>query len=153
MLCCMLLYVHSSIVIILMGKRELVVLLNLSSWCLVMVEWLFLAVLWGCLCLVIVVFPDHTHFLFPFFISSTIPFPNSRLVGGLFSFYSNLNWIICQQTGETLIWVSIVNMRPLKDLNIHTVKVVPLTHLFITLSWRCVRQITRLVIRLDYFIS
>ena len=32
------LYVHSSIAIILMGKRELVALLNLSSWCLVMVE-------------------------------------------------------------------------------------------------------------------
>ena len=38
---CTLLYVHSSIAIILMGKRELVALLNLSSWCLVMVEWLF----------------------------------------------------------------------------------------------------------------
>ena len=38
MFCCMLLYVHSSIAIILMGKRELVALLNLSSWCLVMVE-------------------------------------------------------------------------------------------------------------------
>ena len=47
MFCCMLLYVHSSIAIILMGKRELVALLNLSSWCLVMVERLFLAVLWG----------------------------------------------------------------------------------------------------------
>ena len=34
--CCTLLYVHSSIAIILMGKRELVALLNLSSWCLVM---------------------------------------------------------------------------------------------------------------------
>ena len=44
MFCCTLLYVHSSIAIILMGKRELVVLLNLSSWCLVMVERLFLAV-------------------------------------------------------------------------------------------------------------
>ena len=32
-----------------MGKRELVALLNLSSWCLLMVEWLFLAVPWGCL--------------------------------------------------------------------------------------------------------
>ena len=32
----MLLYVHSSIAIILMGKRELVALLNLSSWCLMM---------------------------------------------------------------------------------------------------------------------
>ena len=28
-----------------------------------MVEWLFLAVLWGCLKFVIVVFPDHTHLL------------------------------------------------------------------------------------------
>ena len=34
MFCCMLLYVHSSIAIILMGKRELVALLNLSSCCL-----------------------------------------------------------------------------------------------------------------------
>ena len=32
--------------------------------CLVMVEWLFLAVTWGCLRFVIVVFPDHTHLLF-----------------------------------------------------------------------------------------
>ena len=48
----------------LMGKRELVALLNLSSWCLVMVERLFLAVPWGCLRFVIVVFPDHTHLLF-----------------------------------------------------------------------------------------
>ena len=64
MFCCMLLYVHSSIATILMGKRELVALLNLSSWCLVMVERLFLAVPWGCLWYVIVVFPDHTHLLF-----------------------------------------------------------------------------------------
>ena len=64
MFCCTLLYVHSSIAIILMGKRELVALLNLSSWCLVMVERLFLAVPWGCLQFVIVVFPDHTHLLF-----------------------------------------------------------------------------------------
>ena len=41
---CTLLYVHSSIAIILMGKKELVDMLNLSSWCLVMVERLFLAV-------------------------------------------------------------------------------------------------------------
>ena len=64
MFCCMLLYVHSSIAIILMGKRELIALLNLSSWCLVMVERLFLAVPQGCLRFVIVVFPDHTHLLF-----------------------------------------------------------------------------------------
>ena len=64
MFCCMLLYVPSSIAIILMGKRELVGLLNLSPWCLVMVERLFLAVPRGCLQFVIVVFPDHTHLLF-----------------------------------------------------------------------------------------
>ena len=64
MFCCTLLYVHSSIAIILMGKRELIALINLSSWCLVMVERLFLAVPRGCLRFVIVVFPDHTHLLF-----------------------------------------------------------------------------------------
>ena len=66
MFCCLLLYAHSSIAIILMGKRELVALLNLSSWCHVMVERLFLAVSRGCLGLVIVVFPDHSHLLFLF---------------------------------------------------------------------------------------
>ena len=63
MFCCTLLYVHSRVSIILMGKRELVAFLNLSPWCLVLVEWLFLAVPWGCLQFVIVVFPDHTHLL------------------------------------------------------------------------------------------
>ena len=47
-----------------MGKRELIALLNLSSWCLVMVERLFLAVPGGCLRFVIVVLPGHTHLLF-----------------------------------------------------------------------------------------
>ena len=61
---CTLLCVRSSIAIILMGKRELVALLNLSSWCLKMVERLFLAVPQGCLRFVIMVFPDHTHLLF-----------------------------------------------------------------------------------------
>ena len=56
MFCCTLLYVHSSIAIILMGKRELVALLNLSSWSLAMVEWLFLAEPRDCLRFVIVVF-------------------------------------------------------------------------------------------------
>ena len=64
MLYCMLLYVCSSIAIILMGKRELVALLGLSFWCLVMVERPFLAVPGVCLQFVIVVFPDHTHLLF-----------------------------------------------------------------------------------------
>ena len=62
--CCTLLYAHSSIAIILIGKRDLIALLNLPSLCLVMVEWLFLAVPLGCLLFVIVVFPDHTHLLF-----------------------------------------------------------------------------------------
>ena len=42
-------------------KKELVALLNLSSWRLVMVERLFLAVPRGCLRFVTVVFPDHAH--------------------------------------------------------------------------------------------
>ena len=64
MFCCTLLYVHSSFAIILTGKRKLVALLSLSSWCLVIVVLLFLAVPWGCLQFVIVVFPDHTHLQF-----------------------------------------------------------------------------------------
>ena len=71
MFCCTLLYVHTSIAIILMGKRELVAFLNLSSWCLVMVERLFLAVPRGCLQFVVMVFPDHTLLLF--FIKNNIP--------------------------------------------------------------------------------
>ena len=71
MFCCMLLYVHSSIAIILMGKRELIALLNLFSCCLVMVERLFLAVPRGCLQFVIVVFPDHTHLLFLCWVKQT----------------------------------------------------------------------------------
>ena len=47
-----------------MGKRELVALICLSSWYLVIVVWLFLAVPWICPQFVIVVFPDHTHLLF-----------------------------------------------------------------------------------------
>ena len=43
---------------------SLIALLNLSSWCLMMVGRLFLVVPRGCLQFVIVVFPDHTHLLF-----------------------------------------------------------------------------------------
>ena len=64
MFCCTLRYVHSSFAIILMGKRELVAMLSLSTWCLVIIAWLFLAVPWACLQFVFVVFPDHTHLLF-----------------------------------------------------------------------------------------
>ena len=45
-----------------MVRRELVALLGLSSWCLVIVVWLFLTVPWDCLQFVIVVSPD-LHFL------------------------------------------------------------------------------------------
>ena len=48
----------------LMGNRELVALLCLSSLCFLIVVWLFLAVPRVCLQFVIVVFPDHTHLLF-----------------------------------------------------------------------------------------
>ena len=65
--------------IILMRKRELIALINLSSWCLVMVERLFLAVPRGCLRFVVVVFPDHTHLLF--------------LLSGMLHLYSNSNRI------------------------------------------------------------
>ena len=64
MFCCALLYVHSSIAVVLVGRRELVALLGLSSWCLMVVGRLFLAVQRGCLRFVVVVFPDHTHLLF-----------------------------------------------------------------------------------------
>ena len=89
MFCCTLLYDHSSIAIILMGKRELVALLNLSSWCHVMVEWLFLAVPWGCLRFVIVVFPDRTHLLF--FLLLTVP----RRYGAAFVHRIFLIYISC----------------------------------------------------------
>ena len=70
--CCALFCVHISFAIILMGKRErererereLVALLCLSSWCLVIVVWLFLTMPRVRLQFVIVVFPDHNHFIF-----------------------------------------------------------------------------------------
>ena len=48
---------------LLMGTRELNALLSLSSWCLVIFVWLFLAVPWVYLQFVIVVFPDNTHLI------------------------------------------------------------------------------------------
>ena len=65
-LCFVVLYFVSilySFAIILMGKRELIALLSLSSWCLVIVVWLFLLMPQVCLQFMIVVFPDHTHIL------------------------------------------------------------------------------------------
>ena len=64
MFCYALLYVNSSFANILIGKRELVALLGFSSWCLVIVVWLFLTVPWACLRFVIVVYSHNTHLLF-----------------------------------------------------------------------------------------
>ena len=63
MVCCALLCVHSSFTIVLTGKRELVDLLCLSSWCLMIVVWLFLTMPRVCLRFEFVVLPDHTHLL------------------------------------------------------------------------------------------
>ena len=49
MFCCTLLHIHSNFAFILMGKRELVAFLSLSSWCLLIVVWHFLVVQWICL--------------------------------------------------------------------------------------------------------
>ena len=86
MFCCTLLYVHSSIAIILMGKRELVALLNLSSWCFVMFERLFLAVPRGCLRFMIVVFPDHTHLLFLVNVFCMMLIPTIKALGLVVSY-------------------------------------------------------------------
>ena len=77
-----------------MGKRELVALLNLSSWCLVVVERLFLTVPRGCLQFVIVVFPDHTHLLFFMVFLLTLPntaFMVSECVQGIKHIFSGLD--------------------------------------------------------------
>ena len=102
---------HSSIAIILMGKRELVALLYLSSWCLVMVEWLFLAVPWGCLRFVIVVFPDHTHYFWrsmrdaPLWVNTIWQCPSLCFPGKKRSSYSiNLLRFKEQQTQVIIIY-------------------------------------------------
>ena len=64
MFCCTLLYVHSSFAIILIGKRKLVALISLSSWCLLVAVWLFLAVSLIFLLFVIEVFPDILTYYF-----------------------------------------------------------------------------------------
>ena len=64
--CYAVLSVLTSFEIILIEKKELVVLLRLHSWCLepVSVLWLFPTVPWVGLWRVIVVFPNHTHYLY-----------------------------------------------------------------------------------------
>ena len=117
---CTLLYVHSSIAIILMGKRELIALLNLSSWCLVMVERLFLAVPRYCLQFVIVVFPDHTHLLFfiPYICSHSI------IYFGVFNFEivisPTVNYIAkfgCNLISFLFIWTLHINCTHIDDLH------------------------------------
>ena len=78
-----------------MGKRELVALFCLSSWCLVIVVWLFLTMPWVCLQFVIVVFPDHTHLLFLKVIRVSLRYEMSKLClyisregGRMFCLYS-----------------------------------------------------------------
>ena len=68
--CCALVCILSSFVIILKRKRELVALFLLSNGCLVIVNvlWLFFVVPWIVLQCVIVVFPDHDHTHLPFFV-------------------------------------------------------------------------------------
>ena len=91
MFCCTLLYVHSSFAIILSGKRKLVALLNLSSWCLLIVVWLFLVVPWVCLQFVISVFSNHTHLLF---LGSEYPFYllyMSHKTGALETWFTSLD--------------------------------------------------------------
>ena len=114
--CSTLLYVHSSIAIILMGKRELIALLNLSSWCLVNVERLFLAVPRGCLQFVIVVFPDHTHLLFLIWFQTVCKSYQQRTLGGkeltafsknsFRSTFSKWRWIDTKSiiTSYSLVW-------------------------------------------------
>ena len=66
LLCHALLCVHSSFTILLERKRKLVALLLLFYRRIVTINalQLFLTVLWADLQCVIVVFPDHTHFLY-----------------------------------------------------------------------------------------
>ena len=92
MFCCTLLYVHSCVAVVLVGKRELVALLGLSPWCLVMVELLFLTVPWGCPQFVIVVFPDYTHLLY-FILRTSVPqfaTPSLRALTQLFILIRNM---------------------------------------------------------------
>ena len=73
-----------------MGKRELVALLSLSSWCLVTVVWFFHAVPWVSLQFVIVVFPDHTNLQFSELIVKYNVGLKTLLQQGILSLYSTV---------------------------------------------------------------
>ena len=101
-----------------MAKRELVALLNVSSWCLVTVEWLFLAVPWGYLRFVIVVFPDHTHLLF--FICDMV---------NAIAFHLHLTKIdMCRNTRLFYYYCAISrsNGNPLTEIDVHLINPVKL---------------------------
>ena len=104
MFCCTLLYVHSSFAIIFMGKREMVALLSLSSWCMVDVRWRFLAMPWVCLQFVIVVFPDHTHLLFCI-VLILVQVHISRLSKCFYQFQK------CNFEIMEVVWLSFLNFR------------------------------------------
>ena len=77
MFCCTLPNVRTCFAIILIEKRELVALPSLASWCLVMVVWLFLAVLWVCLQFLICISRSNSLTIFCHFL---IQCPGSGLV-------------------------------------------------------------------------
>ena len=71
--CCLLLLpLWESVIVLCFVVRKLVALLSLSSWCLVVVVRLFLMVPWVCLQFMIVVFPDHTHYVCTCFVVKLI---------------------------------------------------------------------------------
>ena len=137
MFCCTLLYVHSSIAIILMGKRELVALLNLSFWCLVMVERLFLTMPWGYLRFVIVVFPDHTQLLF------LILEPNNTVIK-----ISNYN-----SAGQGLsIWTMSKGQAHVRfGLIAYPQKPLIITHSGVSRGTRCLK-VNQSLLQLSYFV-
>ena len=120
-----------------MSKRELDALLSLSSWCLMLVLWLFLSVPWVCLQFVIVIFPNHTHYFWVSFMQTVMAFctfawsslslrPSSKfLCGG-----SNGDWMpVCASSkgsGES------ANLHRL------TLAIVTVQNLLCCLKWRFV---------------
>ena len=64
MVCCALLCFRSIFAFISMGRLKLVSLLCLSSWCLVIVVWIFLTMPRVYVQFASEIFPDHTHLLF-----------------------------------------------------------------------------------------
>ena len=85
-----------------MGMREQVALLRLSSGCLVIVVWLFLAVQWVCLQFVVVVFPYHTHLLFCKIKPTDMRLGNFEVCIFNHNFCSNL---VIQQCFKLCVWL------------------------------------------------